>query len=780
MQTEDTSGSMQQSPVTPGRATASAVARNGRGAAENGVASRSRETPPAPQPWFNVLHAARLHWPWILLLGVPLSVALAFTAYSVVPTPYTAYAELLCQPRRFFWETKEDDPRFEVYKQTTMRMLKDPQVIAAALRDPKVASSKYVRESKDILEQMTRELKVSSPAQEFIRIELSGSEPAEIAAIVNAMTEAFKKEVVDKDYQARIVRLDSLKEVLQREQAELNSKTSRLRDLDLLLEAATPSQNDVKRQSQVDLQLQIRREISQLQPQIIELELLLSVTADADDATPTSGAAPIEDEEFLKLLLQDGEYARHARELVATKRLGDEWARRVQEPHPEVDRLRGRMAELETQLAERQASLEPGIRDRLQRSRAAVLTNTQGNGSREYLVERLRMLKALFARYQTELEGLQQKESKQAQHSVERQTLAEEIATLKETVSVYTRELQRRQVELENAPQPIQVHQRARLPTIPDEKKRYMATFVGGVGGIGLVAALFLLLEISAQRISAASQVRAKIAAPVLGVVPQVPLSLRKVRTAKQRVTVSYWRDVLREAFDGVQSMLLHNPRCSEARIFLVASSAEGEGKTTATSQLAHSFARSGYRVLLIDGDLRRPSLEKELGLSTHPGLCEVLEGELPLDKAIINTELAELDLLPAGQISDKSRGLLSRDEHAALFRELSSRYSFIFIDSAPALMSADTLFLSKHADGVLMVVRKDLTRMRRLEAAMHRFEMIGVKVLGLLTIGLGDTPSTYAHRSYSSGPTRTAENRPAAEPASLPAESGRKETVSV
>ncbi|HUQ70591.1 MAG TPA: polysaccharide biosynthesis tyrosine autokinase, partial [Planctomycetaceae bacterium] len=700
------------------------------------------------------VHALRLRWPWVVLLGMPLSVALAYTAYTTVPTPYTAYSELLCQPRRFLFETKEDDPRFDVYKQTVMRMIKDPNVIDAAFRDSAMTKLRYYTEAPDTLvERINKDLRVSSPAQEFIRLELSGQHRHELAAVVNAMVDAYFNVVVKEDERAREERLGELQELLKEENQRLDLAKKHLLAKNVLIEAATAIQGDLKRQAQIDLQLQIRREISQLHPQIIELKLLLNSSDSNAEATvpapSTEGFAP--PEEIQELLSRDGQYAALSRELANSRRMRDEWQKRVQQPHREIERWSLAVEELDKKLADRWEELKPTIQEALQRNRTVASTDGPTTGTRAQLEERLTMLTTLMNTYQKELGTLKTEESKLAVDLAERESFAEDVASIKEVVEVYEKEAEKRRVEQKNAPDPIKVHQEARVPITPDMKMCYLATVAGAFSGVGLVAALFLLLEFQAQRIFEVSQLRSATALPVLGILPQVPIGLHRARTAKQRLTATYWRDVLFEAFDGVQSMLRHNRRCEEARIIMVASSAEGEGKTTATSQLALSFARSGYRVLLIDGDLRRPSLEREFGLSRKPGICEVLKGELSLDDALIHTDLAELDLLPAGQLTDKIRGLLSRDEHAGLLDELSQRYSFVFVDSAPVLLSADTMSLAKHVDGVLMIVRKDVTRVRGLEAALHRFDMIGVPVLGLLTIGLGDSTTMYRSDAYAS-----------------------------
>ncbi len=146
------------------------------------------------------------------------------------------------------------------------------------------------------------------------------------------------------------------------------------------------------------------------------------------------------------------------------------------------------------------------------------------------------MLKALLTRYESELETLQAAEKTLATEFVDREAFAEDVAALKETTDIYSKEVQKRTVEQDLAPPAIRVHREARTPTIADAKKRTLFTAAGAFGGLGLVAALFILLEIVAQRISNISQVRVKTALPVLGALPLIPLNLNRLRSTKQRL----------------------------------------------------------------------------------------------------------------------------------------------------------------------------------------------------------------------------------------------------
>lgn len=739
------------------------------------VAPRLRDasSPSAQTQWAMLLHAVRMRWPFVVLLGIPLAAALGYLAWSTTPTPYTAHAELFCQPRKFFWETKDTGSGFDVYKQTTMRLITDPMVLTAALRNPEVSKTSFVQAAADPIEKIARSVSVRSPAQEFIRLELQGQDPNELAKIINGVVDAFMEEVVVKDQQSRKDRLGGLQAVLAKEQEALELKQAQLRAINKQLEAPNETQGDVKRQARADMQLEIRRQMAQLQPQIIELELAVEAAKEAAATeTGSSTTATIrgpDEDEWQSLLMQDEQYARLAAQHAGAVRSLKAWTSRVADSHPKIAQLRAESTEAEAALKDRRKELEPIIQAELREAFGSGLSREQAGAPLAQQVDRLARMKELLERYSTELQSLQVAEKKYADDWVDRDELAEEIEVLKATVDAYAGEVRNRQVELENAPPAIRIHQRARVPSTPDTKKRLLATIAAVGAGLGLVTLLVLLLEFSALRISDMSLIRTKTSAPVLGVVPLIPTSLSGRRFGRPRASASFWRDVLREAFDGVQSMLRHSHSCSNARVIMVTSSAEGEGKTTCASQLALGFARAGYRVLLIDGDLKRPSLEREFSLEVKAGLCEVLEEKLPLDEAIIHTDLAELDLLPAGQLTDKTRGRLSRDEHAALFSQLSEHYDFVFVDTAPVLVSVDTLFLAKHVDGVLMLVRKDFTRLRRFESSLRRFELLGIPVLGLITIGLEDTAGGYGYGNYGYGYssyTYAREPVPAEEPA--------------
>ena len=168
----------------------------------------------------------------------------------------------------------------------------------------------------------------------------------------------------------------------------------------------------------------------------------------------------------------------------------------------------------------------------------------------------------------------------------------------------------------------------------------------------------------------------------------------------------------------------------------MVTSAMGGEGKTSLSCHLATSLARSGRKTILVDTDLRRPSLHHLFSQPLGPGISEVLRGEVALEDAIVATEVPELELLAAGECDDVTMRSLAQGGVAPLFERLKATYDCVIIDTAPVLPVTDTLLIAPYTDGVLLSVLNDVSRLPKLSEAHDRLTAIGVKVLGSVFIG--------------------------------------------
>ena len=202
------------------------------------------------------------------------------------------------------------------------------------------------------------------------------------------------------------------------------------------------------------------------------------------------------------------------------------------------------------------------------------------------------------------------------------------------------------------------------------------------------------------------------------------------------------------EAFACARAMLLHGEVLSPHRTFLITSPVSGEGKSTLTMQLAVSVAQTGRRTLIVDGDLRKPSLHEWFGVSSATaGLCEVLRGESSIFDIVQKTSIPGLMLIPAGRWTVETGRAMVNAQLGQLFGLFREQFEFVLVDSSPALPVADALIIGRHTDGVILSLLQGVSRVPQAIETCDRFSAVGVHVLGAFVNGT--QPESYGNEKY-------------------------------
>jgi len=184
----------------------------------------------------------------------------------------------------------------------------------------------------------------------------------------------------------------------------------------------------------------------------------------------------------------------------------------------------------------------------------------------------------------------------------------------------------------------------------------------------------------------------------------------------------------------------------------LVTSPQVGEGKTSTATNLAISFAQRGGPILIIDADLRRPSVARTLGISNEKGLSSFLTGAHTLDEVLIQYEgVPNLWVLPAGPRPPDPAELLSSHMMTATLEGLLKRFTQIVIDSPPVLLVTDGVVLSALVDGVILVVASGVTARGALARARRVLDNAGARVLGIVLNKVDMRFDTYYGSYYGS-----------------------------
>ena len=289
------------------------------------------------------------------------------------------------------------------------------------------------------------------------------------------------------------------------------------------------------------------------------------------------------------------------------------------------------------------------------------------------------------------------------------------------------------------------------VPTKPVEKYPYRLLAVICLPAFALPFALAFLWELKLQRISHPQQVQEQLSSNLLGEVADLPTRFQSAsRVSSQRMTKQL--RLYEESVDNLSAIMMHISD-TKPMAFSVTSASSNEGKTTLSSQLAISLSRSNFgRTLLIDADLRSPSLHRLFDLQVQPGLVNALSAEEPetvLEEIICSTAIENLDILTAGKLTNSPRRYFSGPAWHRLLDLLRQQYDYIVIDTPPVLAASESLAISKECNHTLMCVLRDVSVTDSVKRAYQRLTAADVNVVGYAFSGVPQYEYAVKYGSY-------------------------------
>ncbi|MGY1463300.1 CpsD/CapB family tyrosine-protein kinase [Bacillus toyonensis] len=186
----------------------------------------------------------------------------------------------------------------------------------------------------------------------------------------------------------------------------------------------------------------------------------------------------------------------------------------------------------------------------------------------------------------------------------------------------------------------------------------------------------------------------------------------RKTNKVKGESIIAYTapRSKISEQYRSLRTNLQLSSSIHKSRTIVITSPRYGEGKSTITVNLAVSIAQKGEKVLIIDANLRTPTIQEMFGVENTVGLTEILSGKTNLEGAVKKTEMERLDVLTSGPVPFNPSEVLGSDEMDMLIQKAMEQYDIILFDSSPVLEVTDTSVLVDKCEGVLLVIRYNRT----------------------------------------------------------------------
>jgi capsular exopolysaccharide synthesis family protein len=171
----------------------------------------------------------------------------------------------------------------------------------------------------------------------------------------------------------------------------------------------------------------------------------------------------------------------------------------------------------------------------------------------------------------------------------------------------------------------------------------------------------------------------------------------------------------------------------NELRSLMVTSAGPGEGKTTTVANLAITYAQTGKKVVVIDADMRKPTMHHCFSISNRVGLSNILTGQVKLEEGLKESHINGLFVIPSGTIPPNPSEILGSKRMEALLDELKEKYDLIIFDTPPALVVADAQITASLCDGVILVIDSGKVKREHALKMKANFDLLNAKVLGVV-----------------------------------------------
>jgi capsular exopolysaccharide synthesis family protein len=264
------------------------------------------------------------------------------------------------------------------------------------------------------------------------------------------------------------------------------------------------------------------------------------------------------------------------------------------------------------------------------------------------------------------------------------------------------------------------------------------------MGALALAVGLVLCVEYLDNRIKTPAELKDHLHLPFLGMVPALFGEEAKKPLISKAVAPGFI-----ESFGTLRTNVLFSAVHDGGRSIAVTSTGPGEGKTVVAGNLAIALTQSGQRVLLIDGDMRKPRVHETFSVPLQPGLSNVLVGKAKASEAVRGSGVPGLWLLPAGLLPPNPAVLLGSKRFSDLVASLALNFDWVIVDTPPVLAVTDSSVIANLVTGVVFVVGADMTSRQAAQRAIEQLEQAHAKFIGAVLNRVNLKHNGYYYSEY-------------------------------
>lgn len=268
---------------------------------------------------------------------------------------------------------------------------------------------------------------------------------------------------------------------------------------------------------------------------------------------------------------------------------------------------------------------------------------------------------------------------------------------------------------------PAAIWEKAEVSDFPAKPKVAQNMIIAVAVGLALGVGLAFLIEYLDTSVKTMQDIEAALGVPVLAVIPRDVAVLKDAPPDCPDA----------EGYRIMRTNIEFNRKSPDANTLTVVSGGVGEGKSTTLNNLAFTFAKGGYRTLIVDADLRRPSQHRFFGVSNERGLTDYLTNDIPLEPLLVTTDVENLMFLPSGRLPIDAAGILNSQRMIDLIQQVRGSFDMVFFDSPPILGVSDASVIASSVDLTLVVVQHRRFPRAMLQRVKQGLTNVGARIVG-------------------------------------------------
>jgi capsular exopolysaccharide synthesis family protein len=689
-----------------------------------------------------LLQALRTRWLLATGLGSLAATVMSVAVWFLVPVNYTARFVLFIssKPPFILKENPRDD--FATYQRTQAALVRQPFVLNAALRNPRVSELSLVQKHSDPIEWLETALTVDfAQSPELMRINLTSEKPQELIILLNAIVNAYLEEVVSDDQRDKLDRLSKLKDISSKYEESLRLKRQQYKHLAQAAGATNSFGAIIQQQFQQERLATKFHDLMAVQRELLHLRL--QINADLARKKADANFVAISEFEVNKVLTQDKTLAAYEADIEQLE-AGREAAAAAYQRGLKDPRIRQRYDDKIEALKQARAR-------HTEKQRQSIIANLRENRAilaheaiqREQ--ERIALLQEAEGILRAEITKPKEELNKAIGLAVEVESAHDDAEKLDEVARQLRQLVEGYQVDL-LAQQRVRKRQAGEVADVrvnQAERRQIMLAGGAGVVVLSLILVLIAYWEFNARRIQTAEDVVFGLGWRLVGALP----GRKRCRLRRGGNDQGYGNSLLTESVDATRTLLLHTARAEGLRTIMVTSAVAREGKTSLSCHLAASLARAGRKTLLVDCDLRSPAVHRLFEVPVEPGFSDLLRGTAQVPDVIRSTPADNLWVVTAGAFDAPTLQALDQDGVPAILARLKEQFDFVVLDSSPVLPVADALVIGQHVDVLIFSLLRGVSRLPNVYAAYQRLRTLGIRMLGAVVNGVQDDVTGYWYR---------------------------------